>query len=100
MLAYLKNLLLAIDRFLAAVLFNRPDITISALCWVVDYATTDRVAGAAYEALALAKWQVLLLAGIGKVLWLIQPSHMTIARQTELTVAGSTITLLGEKVVA
>ena len=93
----LGNILLAIDRFLAALLYNRADITISALCWVVLYAPTEKVAASALVALDMQRWQVWTLTQIGKGLEWLQPTHLTTARQTELTVAGSTLQLLGEK---
>lgn len=64
---YSHTLLIALDQFAAAVIFNRPDLTISAMCWMVS-------SGHA-ESLKLYGWQRAFLAGLAPVLDRIQAQH-------------------------
>jgi hypothetical protein len=86
--------LLAIDRLGAALLFNRPDITISALCWVARYAPDEPIAASALHELKLYQWQFLALLWIGSVLEWIQPGHCIKARTSDILTSQSTTSLL------
>lgn len=87
--SYTHTLALAIDSFAASVLFNRPDLTISALCWLV----TENLD----SPLKLWKWQRRLLLWIGPILNKIQAGHMALARAGDIRRAKSTLSLLKEE---
>lgn len=107
---YSHTLLLALDRFGAAILFNEPDITISSLCWIVltrdkyraVYAadpivpSLDRAACVSFNALKLSGWQLWMLRQIGNSLlenfW---PGHCQQARQGDLDTSARSRLLLG-----
>ena len=74
---YLHTLAVAIDDAAAAVLFNRDDVTISALCGIERFARQGH-AGAAgrLETLKLYRWQGWLLRGTGNVLEALFPGHL------------------------
>lgn len=91
---YWLVVLIGLDRFGAALFFNRPDITISALCWVVRFAPTDLVAAAALRDLELYRWQAAILSWIGDGLELLQPGHCAYARASDTITAKSTVSLL------
>lgn len=92
---YWLVLLLGLDRFGAAVFFNRPDITISSLCWIVRYALQDDViAIQALSTLKLYKWQHWILLKLSSVLEWIQPGHCFGARATDIETAQSVLNLL------
>jgi len=110
---YLYTVLLALDRFGAALFFNRADLCISTLCWIV--ATTeaqmaqahyrvpaaivttplDRVALEAFKALKLSMAQYRVLLWIADALEWLSPGHCVRSRLTDLDVLKSTSSLLG-----
>lgn len=91
-------LLLALDRFGAAIVFNRPDITISTLCWIVLYATQgDPIAVEALTILNLYGWQHWILKQIASGLEWMFPGHCIQSRATDLETSQSTINLLETK---
>ena len=75
-MTYLQVLLLAIDRFGAAVIYQQLNLTISAMTWMVE---TGRAGP-----LKLWKWQAWSLVVIGPWLDKIQPSHREMARANDL----------------
>lgn len=91
---YWLVVLLALDRLGAALFFNRPDITISALCWVVRFAPTDRTAAAALTDIHPYPWQILVLRWIGDGLEFVNPGHCVHARASDTITAQSTVSLL------
>ena len=99
---YLYTVLLAFDRLGAALLFNRADITISALAWVVrTYHDVDRsipmgypIADRAHTLLRLNRFQYALLVLIADGLELLSPGHCAFARVTDIQTAYSTQDLL------
>ena len=107
---YWLTLALAADRLGAAVLFNRPDLTISTLCWMVrthdavqalprnTMATPDqRAACAALFYVNPYGWQVALLRGMGAALEWMQPGHCAKARKDDLALLQRTVALLTPK---
>lgn len=82
---YWLVLLLAIDRAAAAIFFNRADITVSSLCWIVR---------GGYQ-LDVYFWQRLLLRAIGAGLELVNPGHCANARLSDIKTAQSTLKELG-----
>lgn len=95
---YWLVLLLALDRWGAAVIYNRPDITISALCWCVRNSLQgDPTATQAVVTLNLYRWQHWSLKWIAAGLEKIQKGHCVQARATDLETAQSTINLLETK---
>lgn len=101
---YVYVLLLALDRFAAAALYNRSDITISSLAWVVLTAAQararpqvqalDMVAFKALEKLRLSKWQMRSLLYVGKALEWLSPGHCAGAREADLNTCAATGDLL------
>lgn len=78
--------LLALDRAGAALLFNRPDVTISSLCGLFrDLSKTLPD----FNVL-----QLLFLHVVGAALEKIQPGHCANAIQTDIATAESTLALL------
>lgn len=94
---YSYTVVLAVDRFAAAVLFGQPDITISSLCWIVLNAGKLRIADEAMEKLRLSKWQVRSLLWIGGRLEHFFPGHCAAARLSDLRTSTRSIDLLGQK---
>lgn len=92
--SYLYVVLLGLDRFAAAIFFNHPDVTISALCWVVRYAPTDPIALAALAKLKINRFQAGFLLHCAAVLEWIQNGHCAQARQTDIETATNTRDLL------
>lgn len=103
---YWLTLLLALDRWGAAVFFNRPDLTISTLCWMaltVEGIASGALPTAAEKMIALKMyndvrpyhWQDWSLLCIGKCLEFIQPGHCSKARLDDLAVLDATRALLG-----
>lgn len=99
---YIHTVLVALDSFLSALLFNRADCTISALCRVVQLADAqapgwqwkvDRV-------LKLWPWQAWVLRVIGRGLNLTFAGHCEAARLSDLLRAGSTLKLLDDETTA
>lgn len=80
---YSHNLLLALDMYAAAVVFNRPDLTISTMCWMV--ATGND------QSLKLWKWQRAILIWLGPKLDKIQANHCKEAAYADRSRAWSTI---------
>jgi hypothetical protein len=91
---YIYTILLGLDRFAAAILFNRADITISALCWVVRYAPTDPIAAIAYDKLKFNRWQVWFLIHCAAMLEWMSAGHCARARETDVDTAADTRDLL------
>lgn len=83
---YTHTLAIAVDQLGAAVIFNRPDLTISTLCWVV-------MSGDA-QPLKLALWQIWSLRCLGPILNRIQANHCAQAREGDMERAQSTLLLL------
>lgn len=92
---YIMTLLLALDRFGAAVFFNRQDATISALCWIAISRSKDYRAAAALEQLKPYGWQLWLLRHIGGDLERLWPGHCARARTSDIATANSMRVLLG-----
>lgn len=95
---YAHNVLVAVDSFLAALFFNRPDLTISALCGIVLRAKVD---GGEWQwrverVLKFNRWQIWILRGIGYALNLTFRNHCEAARVSDLTRAASTLKLLDD----
>ncbi len=91
---YWLVVLIGLDRLAAAIFFNRPDITVSALGWVVHFAHSELVAAAALRDLAMYRWQARALLWIGDGLELLQPGHCAYARASDTITAKSTVSLL------
>jgi hypothetical protein len=89
---YSHTLLLAIARAAAAVVFNEPDITVSGLCWIVHFGTSEEVA-----ALKLYNWQHGLLVEIGGGLEHFFPGHLAATRQGDIDASARSRKLLGVK---
>lgn len=64
---YSHNFLLALDMWAAMVVFNRPDLTVSTMCWMV--------ASGNDQSLKLWKWQRAILVWLGPKLDKIQAHH-------------------------
>lgn len=105
---YWLTLLLALDRWGAAVFFNRADLTISTLCWMaLNVQVWMERAQVWTEATGIAlgmlrdvhpyRWQYWLLVGIGHCLEFIKPGHCAKARLDELDVLDATRALLTGK---
>jgi hypothetical protein len=92
---YSHNLLIALDQFGAAVIFNHPDLTISTLCRIVQLAD-DRVEDfpARLESLRLSRWQLRFLRWLAPKLDQVQSSHCELSRRGDLQRADSTSKLL------
>jgi hypothetical protein len=86
--------LVGLDRLGAAVFFNRPDLTISTLCWIVRYAASDIRAATALKSLNLYQWQRAILGWLGDGLEWLQPGHCIQARAFDLWTAQSITGLL------
>ena len=83
---YSHTLLIALDDFGAAIIFNRPDLTISTLCYLVVNGKD--------ASLKLWRWQTAVLKWLGPWLDRIQKDHMALAREGDSERAQSTIDLL------
>lgn len=102
---YWLTLLLALDRLGAALLFNRPDLTISTLCWMaltIDAASRrahvdplDMVAWGLWKAVDPYPWQGALLRSIGAALERLSPGHCARSRASDLALLMATASLLG-----
>lgn len=86
---YSHNLLIALDQFAAAVIFNRPDLTISTMCWMVHN-------GKCAE-LKLSAWQHAFLMWLGPLLNKVQTNHMELSRQGDYERAQNTVVMLTVK---
>lgn len=64
---YSHTVLIAVDQFAAAIIFNRPDLTISSMCWMVMTGNDST--------LKLNTAQRWILAKLGPVLNRIQANH-------------------------
>lgn len=84
--SYSHTVLMALDQFGGAILFNRPDLTISAMCWMV---ANDKE-----TPLKLWGWQRFVLACLGALLNRIQTNHMELAREGDQERARSTLEML------
>lgn len=104
---YWLTLLLALDRFGAALLFNRPDLTISTLCWMVLTVEGSRrnpvsptppllmVAWGMLRAIDPYPWQCVVLRLIGRGLEWLSPGHCNRARVSDMALLIATAQLLG-----
>lgn len=86
MSTYFHNQLVELDRAFAALVFNRPDVTISSLCWLVRTHTVAQVRAR----IPLHTWQLYLLAAIGTVLEDFWPGHCFAARNADIARASLT----------
>jgi hypothetical protein len=84
---YSHTVLIAIDQFAAAIIFNRPDLTVSTMCWMV---MTGNDAG-----LKLSPWQRWILVKLGPLLNKVQTNHCKAARDGDYARAESTLAMLG-----
>ena len=100
---YSHTLAIAVDQLAAAVIFNRADLTISALCWITLAAASPGVASVPYDehavsalrALELSVWQHWLLGQIGRnFLERFWPGHCVQARAGDLARGRSAIAAL------
>lgn len=99
---YLLTLALGLDRFGAVVLFNRADICISSLCWVMLVSSRHlsatlaeaAVVQKALTSLNMYRWQEELLILIGRGLERLQPGHCQLSAQHDVLTSISTIDLL------
>lgn len=80
---YPHTVLIAVDQFAAAVIFNRPDLTVSTMCWMVRSGND--------ASLKLAGWQRLSLTLIGDGLEKFWPGHCASASQGDLDRAQLTV---------
>lgn len=83
---YSHNVLVGLDMFGAALLFNRDDLTISTMC--------DMVMKGDDASLKLHGWQRAFLAWLGPVLNKIQADHCGQARLGDIARAESTLKVL------
>ncbi len=83
---YLHGLLVSIDEFGAAVLFNRIDTTISSLCRLAQLGLLERVKA--------NRWQAWMLTKLAPILDRIRASHCEKARVADIERAQSTIAIL------
>lgn len=81
---YSHNVLIALDSFAAALVFNRPDLTISTMCDMVRNPMGRHV-------LKLSTWQLWSLQRLGPILDWIQKGHCKLARQGDIDRANSTL---------
>jgi hypothetical protein len=81
---YTHTLLIALDQFAAAIIFNRPDLTISTLCWLVRPGNTDKD-------LKLYVWQRWALVKLGPILDKIQANHCEQAKDGDRHRAWGTL---------
>ena len=83
---YVHNVLLGLDDLGAAIVFNRNDCSISAICRLAQLGQLDRVKA--------SRWQAWILTHLAPILDWIQASHCELARQGEIERAKSTIAIL------
>ena len=82
---YTHQVAIGLDQFAAAVWFNRNDVTVSALCRVVQLADAGTPEfRARLDGLKLSHWQLWLLRKIARGLEWIQPGHCEAARLADL----------------
>lgn len=99
---YAHTSLIAFDQFCAAMIFNRADITVSSLCWIVLAANGNvksvprsNDAANALNSLDLSNWQLELLEAIGeRFLELFWPGHCVGAARSDRDRGGSAVSLL------
>jgi len=88
---YSHSLAIGLDMFGAVVVFNRPDLTISSLCRIVQLADATREDfPTRLASLKLSAWQVKLLRWLAKRLDGLQTDHCEGARQGDIERAQST----------
>lgn len=83
---YTHTILIGLDQFAAGLLFNRNDLTISTMCFLVMHGND--------APLKLSERQRAFLAWLGPVLDKIQAGHCAGARQGDIERAKSTLTSL------
>jgi hypothetical protein len=92
---YSHNVLIGVDQLAAAVFFNRNDLTVSALCRIVQLSDSgDAKFQAALDSMKLARWQIGFLRKLAPVLDWIQAGHCELARLGDIGRARSTAALL------
>jgi hypothetical protein len=92
---YLHSVLIGLDDFGAALLFNRNDVTISAMCRVVQLVDRkDPAAEAVLQRLALYPAQVFFLRWVGRGLTLIKRHHCAKALVADMQRASAIQALL------
>jgi hypothetical protein len=84
---YVRTQFLELDRAVAALVFNRQDITVSGLCWLVRTYPAVKVT----ERVPLHGWQLTLLRWIGNGLEHFWPGHCAGARDNDIVRANTTI---------
>lgn len=83
---YSHNFLIALDSFAAAVVFNRPDLTVSTMCWMVMTGND--------QSLKLNSAQRWILVKLGPWLNDIQTNHCELAAYGDRDRAQSTLDAL------
>lgn len=83
---YSHTVLIAVDQFAAAIVFNRPDLTISSMCWMVMSGNDCT--------LKLSTWQRWILVKLGPVLNRIQANHCLDAAVGDYQRAARTLVTL------
>jgi hypothetical protein len=92
---YSHALLYGLDIGAAILLFNQTDITISAMCRVVQGADTQQsVWQMRLASLKLYRWQIAVLRTLAPILDKIQKSHCEGARQADIARANRVLALL------
>jgi hypothetical protein len=92
---YSHNLLYSLDVSGAVAFFNQTDITISAMCRVVQGADTQQsVWQMRLASLKLYRWQIAVLRWLAPILDKIQTSHCEGARQADIARANRVLALL------
>ena len=87
---YSHSVLIGLDQFAAAVIFNRNDVTVSALCRVMQLADAGAPEfNARLDGLKLSHWQIWLLRKLAIALDRLQPGHCESARIADLVRAQS-----------
>lgn len=83
---YSHTVLIAVDQFAAAVIFNRADLTVSTMCWMVATGNDS--------SLKLSTWQRWSLVKLGPVLNRIQTNHCALSADGDRLRARSTLAAL------
>lgn len=79
---YPHTVLIALDQFAAAIIFNRPDLAISTMCWMVMTGND--------APLKLSPWQRWILVKLGPILNRIQPAHCELSAKGDRDRATAT----------
>jgi len=100
--SYVHTVLLGLDMFGAAVLFNQTDITISSMCRLQQMADYESIAGKQYDgtwtqrydSLKLWRWQHLFLRVLAIGLDKLQTAHCEGARCGDINRANRALKIL------